>query len=119
MRRLLPMKRARNNYLLKQSVPLRRTLSTNSAFLKISEEVRDAVGIGKPVVALETTIYTHGTIVFVYLFLLHLIHAQASHILKTLRFRRSWSLKSVLTVVCLLQLVSSMALPELAWVPRT
>ncbi|KAJ5102797.1 Pseudouridine-5'-phosphate glycosidase [Penicillium argentinense] len=31
-----------------------------SRFLKVSEEVRDAVATGKPVVALETTIYTHG-----------------------------------------------------------
>ncbi|KAJ5662661.1 hypothetical protein N7462_011587 [Penicillium macrosclerotiorum] len=31
-----------------------------SKFLRISEEVRDAVATGKPVVALETTIYTHG-----------------------------------------------------------
>ena len=29
-------------------------------FLRISEEVQDAVRTGKPVVALETTIYTHG-----------------------------------------------------------
>ncbi|RLL99246.1 hypothetical protein CFD26_103301 [Aspergillus turcosus] len=29
-------------------------------FLKVSEEIRDAVATGKPVVALETTIYTHG-----------------------------------------------------------
>ncbi|KAJ5142148.1 hypothetical protein N7526_003143 [Penicillium atrosanguineum] len=31
-----------------------------SKFLQVSEEVRDAVATGKPVVALETTIYTHG-----------------------------------------------------------
>ncbi|CAI7586585.1 unnamed protein product [Penicillium pancosmium] len=31
-----------------------------SRFLNVSEEVRDAVATGKPVVALETTIYTHG-----------------------------------------------------------
>lgn len=31
-----------------------------SKFLKVSEEVRDAVATRKPVVALETTIYTHG-----------------------------------------------------------
>ncbi|KAJ5150873.1 Pseudouridine-5'-phosphate glycosidase [Penicillium canariense] len=31
-----------------------------SRFLRVSEEVRDAVATGKPVVALETTIYTHG-----------------------------------------------------------
>lgn len=30
-------------------------------FLKVSEEIRDAVATGKPVVALESTIYTHGT----------------------------------------------------------
>lgn len=29
-------------------------------FLKIHEEVQEAVRTGKPVVALETTIYTHG-----------------------------------------------------------
>ena len=27
---------------------------------EVSEEVRDAIETGKPVVALETTIYTHG-----------------------------------------------------------
>lgn len=34
---------------------------SQSKFLKVSDEVRDAVATGKPVVALETTIYTHGT----------------------------------------------------------
>lgn len=29
-------------------------------FLQISEEIKYAVGSGQPVVALETTIYTHG-----------------------------------------------------------
>ena len=29
-------------------------------FLRVSEEVREALNTGKPVVALETTIYTHG-----------------------------------------------------------
>ena len=29
-------------------------------FFKVSEEVRHAIETGKPVVALETTIYTHG-----------------------------------------------------------
>jgi len=29
-------------------------------FLQISEEIKYAVDSGKPVVALETTIYTHG-----------------------------------------------------------
>ncbi|QKX58909.1 uncharacterized protein TRUGW13939_06037 [Talaromyces rugulosus] len=32
----------------------------NSKFFRVSEEVRDALATGKPVVALETTIYTHG-----------------------------------------------------------
>lgn len=40
-----------------------RTLQTNNSFLKISEEVQDALNSGKPVVALETTIYTHGMFV--------------------------------------------------------
>lgn len=31
-----------------------------SKFFNVSEEVRDAVAVGKPVVALESTIYTHG-----------------------------------------------------------
>ncbi|KAH1381819.1 hypothetical protein KXW98_004204 [Aspergillus fumigatus] len=31
-----------------------------SKFLKVSEEIRDAVATGKPIVALESTIYTHG-----------------------------------------------------------
>ncbi|KAL3443850.1 Indigoidine synthase A like protein-domain-containing protein [Aspergillus insuetus] len=31
-----------------------------SRFFQVSEEVRDAVATGKPVVALESTIYTHG-----------------------------------------------------------
>lgn len=37
-----------------------RTLYTNNSFLEISEEVQDALHTGKPVVALESTIYTHG-----------------------------------------------------------
>lgn len=43
-------------------VPLSRNshaLASNR-FLKVSEEVRDAVATGRPVVALESTIYTHG-----------------------------------------------------------
>ncbi|CAI7602335.1 unnamed protein product [Penicillium viridicatum] len=31
-----------------------------SKFFKVSEEVREAIATGKPVVSLETTIYTHG-----------------------------------------------------------
>ena len=37
-----------------------RGLSTNSRFFKVSEEVQQAVSERRPVVALETTIYTHG-----------------------------------------------------------
>jgi hypothetical protein len=33
---------------------------TNNGFFRVSEEVRDALNSKKPVVALETTIYTHG-----------------------------------------------------------
>ena len=35
-----------------------------NSFLRISGEVTDAVASGKPVVALETTIYTHGRLCF-------------------------------------------------------
>lgn len=38
----------------------KRLLSTNSRFFKISEEVQQAIAEHRPVVALETTIYTHG-----------------------------------------------------------
>ena len=38
----------------------RRTLATNNGYLQITEEVRQAVSEKRPVVALETTIYTHG-----------------------------------------------------------
>lgn len=31
-----------------------------NAFIKVSAEVREAIETQKPVVALETTIYTHG-----------------------------------------------------------
>lgn len=33
---------------------------TNNGFFRVSEEVREALNANKPVVALETTIYTHG-----------------------------------------------------------
>ncbi|KAK2824768.1 hypothetical protein FQN49_007492, partial [Arthroderma sp. PD_2] len=36
------------------------SLGALNKFLKVSEEVGDAIATGKPVVALETTIYTHG-----------------------------------------------------------
>ncbi|MCJ1474076.1 hypothetical protein MMC13_002734 [Lambiella insularis] len=38
----------------------KRNLSIRAPFLHVSDEVRDAVKTGKPVVALESTIYTHG-----------------------------------------------------------
>lgn len=38
----------------------RKTISNDSQVFRISDEVRDAVLNDKPVVALETTIYTHG-----------------------------------------------------------
>lgn len=34
---------------------------TNNGFLRVSDEVQEALRTNKPVVALETTIYTHGT----------------------------------------------------------
>ncbi|KAI9673924.1 MAG: hypothetical protein M1817_002130 [Caeruleum heppii] len=37
-----------------------RSLHANNSFFSISEEVREALHTKKPVVALETTIYTHG-----------------------------------------------------------
>lgn len=40
--------------------PSNRAISTNNGFLKISEEVLEAIHSKKPIVALETTIYTHG-----------------------------------------------------------
>ena len=36
------------------------TPTVRSDLLRISEEVQDAVKTNRPVVALETTIYTHG-----------------------------------------------------------
>jgi len=38
----------------------RRSLSTKSPFLRVSEEVQQAIEERRPVVALESTIYTHG-----------------------------------------------------------
>lgn len=38
----------------------RRLLSTNSKFFQVSEEVQQALSEKRPVVALESTIYTHG-----------------------------------------------------------
>ncbi|KAE8147216.1 Indigoidine synthase A like protein-domain-containing protein [Aspergillus avenaceus] len=46
--------------LLSLSSPRRLHALAQSKFLQVSEEVREAVATGKPVVALESTIYTHG-----------------------------------------------------------
>jgi pseudouridine-5'-phosphate glycosidase len=40
---------------------IRRSYGLSSSFLNVSEEIQDAVAAGKPVIALESTIYTHGT----------------------------------------------------------
>ncbi|KAF2687886.1 hypothetical protein K458DRAFT_414952 [Lentithecium fluviatile CBS 122367] len=42
------------------SAVARRRCLTNNGFFRVSEEVREALNSKKPVVALETTIYTHG-----------------------------------------------------------
>lgn len=43
-----------------QSNVRRRAFSTREKLFHVSEEVQDALNSGRPVVALETTIYTHG-----------------------------------------------------------
>lgn len=45
---------------LAQSIVPKRALQSNSRVFKVSEEVRAAVNERKPVVSLESTIYTHG-----------------------------------------------------------
>lgn len=45
---------------LVRRLPTRRPISTKSSFFQISEEVQQAISEKRPVVALETTIYTHG-----------------------------------------------------------
>ncbi len=42
------------------SYQVHRCLSGRDKLFRVSEEVQDALATGKPVVALETTIYTHG-----------------------------------------------------------
>jgi pseudouridine-5'-phosphate glycosidase/pseudouridine kinase len=39
----------------------------NSKFFQVSEEVKDAIATGRPVVALESTIYTHGSYDSIYI----------------------------------------------------
>jgi len=52
----------RNNQVLAYPKAKKQFYRTDkSSVLQISEEVQDAHQTGKPVVALETTIYTHGT----------------------------------------------------------
>lgn len=68
--RLHPSKLAGKQHGLCKAVTSRRAFSSRVAgsiagldsVLKVSEEVRDAVATNKPVVALESTIYTHGAI---------------------------------------------------------
>ncbi len=42
--------------------PLRTEIGSLGAILKVSKEVSDAIATNKPVVALESTIYTHGAL---------------------------------------------------------
>jgi pseudouridine-5'-phosphate glycosidase/pseudouridine kinase len=43
-----------------QSASVAHFVSERNPYIKVSEEVREAISDKKPVVALETTIYTHG-----------------------------------------------------------
>ncbi|KAH9837439.1 Indigoidine synthase A like protein [Teratosphaeria destructans] len=45
---------------ISQSSSSRRSLATNTKFFNVSDEVRQALSERRPVVALESTIYTHG-----------------------------------------------------------
>lgn len=75
----------------------------NSPFLEVSEEVQAAVTARMPVVALETTIYTHGRSAHPPGSLLALTPLdQAFHILKTANWPLTWSL-----------LCANMGLPQL------
>ncbi|KAF2760132.1 IdgA domain-containing protein [Pseudovirgaria hyperparasitica] len=42
------------------SIRWRHASTKNNSFIRVHDEVREALNSGKPVVALETTIYTHG-----------------------------------------------------------
>lgn len=65
--------------------------SFGKSFLQVSDEVHDAVQTGKPVVALETTIYTHGkTVSRAIRFLYSMLQGFLTQ--KTLRYRRSLNL---------------------------
>jgi pseudouridylate synthase / pseudouridine kinase len=58
-RTIVPFGARRPHQILKKS-SISRGLVTNNSFFRVSEEVREALHTNKPVVALETTIYTHG-----------------------------------------------------------
>ncbi|KIW24475.1 uncharacterized protein PV07_10186 [Cladophialophora immunda] len=45
---------------LRTSHQIRKNSTDRDRFFRVAEEVQDALATGKPVVALETTIYTHG-----------------------------------------------------------
>ena len=47
--------------LMHYSYRVRSITTGRDRLFRVSEEVQDALETGKPVVALETTIYTHGT----------------------------------------------------------
>ena len=89
-----------------------------SKLLRVSEEVQDAVSSGKPVVALESTIYTHGKLLLgiacsslpsAYL------SFQAFHIRKMLHLQPAWSQSSGLQVRYQRVSVCLTALLELVW----
>ena len=52
--------RSGRKYVFSRQGTQRQSLSTHSRFFKVSEEVKQAIAENRPVVALETTIYTHG-----------------------------------------------------------
>jgi pseudouridine-5'-phosphate glycosidase/pseudouridine kinase len=56
---------------------------TNNGFFRVSDEVREALNSKKPVVALETTIYTHGRYshihIYIYIYVYVYKHRQLTH----------------------------------------
>jgi hypothetical protein len=55
------LRRFGRSHAVLRHIASRRTITSGrSALLKVHEEVQEAIKTGKPVVALETTIYTHG-----------------------------------------------------------
>lgn len=58
--RLLARAAPRPRLPLRTCTPLGRRCLTNNGFFRVSDEVREAIHAKKPVVALESTIYTHG-----------------------------------------------------------